>query len=102
MSPSDYNLKGFINNNIIVALTHIENAYNALKYALDNEKESHPTQLNDLYTYGLDTADFHKIKLYNIKKSILSIIEPRQYRKENHHAMPEMSISSFPCSEDLV
>ena len=68
-------------NNVLTALTYIDRAHAALATAIAEEKDSSMAYINELYDYGLSEAHLHKVKLANIKKSILSITGNKTYKQ---------------------
>lgn len=102
MKSAPDTLQQAVKKDVLLALEHIEIAYEALAYAIENEMDLHPTELNDFYNYGLDAAEIHKVKLANIKKSILSITEKKPSKRGASDAVYEMSLSALSCSQDMV
>lgn len=74
-------LKSSVMRNVLIALNYIENAHHALTLAIKDELNCNQTERNDLYEYGLSDLDIHKVKLANIKKSILSITGNRRLKE---------------------
>ncbi len=67
------NMKKELVRNVSVALNHIENAYNTLKYYVDNESSLNETQRNTFYDYGIELANINILRLVNAKKGLLSV-----------------------------
>jgi hypothetical protein len=55
------------------ALNHIENAYNVLKYNIDNEKDMNDKQRTIFYGYGIETAKLSLLRLVNARKGLISV-----------------------------
>jgi len=66
-------MKRELTSHISVALNHIENAYNTLKYFVDNEDALNDGQRNNLYEYGLELARINIVRLANAKKGLLAV-----------------------------
>jgi len=64
--------KGIINE-IRSALNHIENAYNVLKYNLDNEDALNSKEREVFYGYGIETAKLNIVRLVNANKGLLAV-----------------------------
>lgn len=55
------------------ALKHLENAYNVLKYNIENEKDLNDKQRTVYYGYGVEIANLNLLRLTNAKKGILAV-----------------------------
>lgn len=73
-------LKSTVIKNALIALSYIDNAHKALALAIKDEKGSGVTSRHDVYDYGLSNVNFHKVKLANVKKAIMSITGNRRYQ----------------------
>lgn len=60
--------------NLQTALQYIENAHHILTSAIEEERKLTVNERNQLFDYGLADVNIHKVKVANVKKSILSIV----------------------------
>lgn len=73
MEDSIVSVKKHVIRNVMIAFNYIDNAYSALKEVLKRENCLTESERNAFYTYGLTDLNIHKIRLFNVKKSLMSI-----------------------------
>jgi len=75
MRESKFDIKKVLISNVSVALHHIDNAVQALRSLLENEKSLGEFERNQLYSYGVSKAQLNLVKLTNARKGLLSVTE---------------------------